>query len=308
MPKQQKCPLCDRVDVTIERAQNRDAYICECSVCGRFLFTAEAAYALATEENKPRRYILSTLTIRASTRREPLELLSRTVTDLLEKTTAPRTPWDVLEPLLLAIHDQTTGPLATVELPYTDYSRFFLRKAEDLGDFLDLLSRLDLIDLERDPANARYFARLTLQGWERVAELRKSGKTSARAFVAMSFAEELDSAYDNGFAPALLQTGWTPIRMDRLQHNQRIDDLIVAERRRAGMVVADFTGNRPGVYFEAGRAAGLGIPVIWTVKDTDLASVHFDTRQYNHIVWTTPEDLQAQLKARVIATVQPPGI
>ena len=34
--------------------------------------------------------------------------------------------------------------------------------------------------------------------------------------------------------------------------------------RHGGLVVADFTGHRGGVYFEAGFARGLGIPVVWT--------------------------------------------
>jgi len=29
---------------------------------------------------------------------------------------------------------------------------------------------------------------------------------------------------------------------------------------------------------------GLGRQVIWTCRDDDLKNVHFDTRQYNHIV------------------------
>lgn len=124
----------------------------------------------------------------------------------------------------------------------------------------------------------------------------------------MSFAKELDPAYDEAIAPALTDAGWTPVRMDRMHHNERIDDRIVAEIRRAGMVIADFTANRPGVYFEAGLAVGLGLPVIWTVNEADLGAVHFDTRQYNHIVWKKVADFRAQLHDRVVATVRPPVI
>jgi nucleoside 2-deoxyribosyltransferase len=79
--------------------------------------------------------------------------------------------------------------------------------------------------------------------------------------------------------------------------------VIVAEIRRSGLVVADFTGNRGGVYFEAGFAMGLGIPVIWTCRDTDINAVHFDTRQYNHIVWKEAGDLREQLQRRIEATI-----
>ena len=61
-----------------------------------------------------------------------------------------------------------------------------------------------------------------------------------------------------------------------------------------------------GVYFEAGFALGLGLPVIWTVKETGLEHLHFDTRQYNHIGWKDPEDLREMLQLRLQATVAPP--
>ena len=78
---------------------------------------------------------------------------------------------------------------------------------------------------------------------------------------------------------------------------------IIGEIRRSGLVVADFTGNRGGVYFEVGSAMGLGIPLIWTCRDTDISEVHFDTRQYNHIIWKEPEDLKQQLEYRTAAVV-----
>ena len=92
------------------------------------------------------------------------------------------------------------------------------------------------------------------------------------------------------------------MRVDAVEHNDKIDDRIVLEIRRSGLLVADVTGHRPGVYFEAGLAMGLGLPVVWTVRDDDLDKVHFDTRQYNHIVWNTPADLASKLRNRILAT------
>jgi nucleoside 2-deoxyribosyltransferase len=206
----------------------------------------------------------------------------------------------------LAIHDRTSDLTGYTKLLDNEYPLFFVRNVQELANFLTLLKSLKLIDLDIH-AEGVFTVRLTLAGWDRVAELRKTGKLSSRAFVAMSFARELDPVYEVGIAPALVGAGWTPVRLDRLEHNDRIDDRIVAEIKRAGMMVADFTGNRPGVYFEAGLAAGLGLPVIWTVRDTDLDAVHFDTRQYNHIVWKEPAELRSRLHDRVLATVRAPA-
>lgn len=121
----------------------------------------------------------------------------------------------------------------------------------------------------------------------------------------MWFDKQLKPAWDNGFEPALKATGYEPIRVDHVQHNNKIDDQIIADIRLSGLLVADFTGNRGGVYFEAGFAMGLGIPVIWTCSDTkiDVENLHFDTRQYNHILWSTPEDLKVKLQNRIAATI-----
>jgi len=41
-------------------------------------------------------------------------------------------------------------------------------------------------------------------------------------------------------------------------------------------------------------AMGLGIPVVWTARATSVSDLHFDTRQYNHIVWQSASELCEQ--------------
>lgn len=94
-----------------------------------------------------------------------------------------------------------------------------------------------------------------------------------------------------------------PVRIDRVHHNEKICDKIIAEIRTCQFLVADVTLQRAGVYFEAGFAIGLGRPVIWSCREDDLKNVHFDTRQYNHIVWKEPTDLRIQLADRIKATI-----
>ena len=69
-------------------------------------------------------------------------------------------------------------------------------------------------------------------------------------------------------------------------------------------VIADCTLQRPGVYFEAGFALALGRTLVWTCREDDFKNVHFDTRQYPHIVWTTLDDLRkSRLTDRLRAQV-----
>jgi len=123
----------------------------------------------------------------------------------------------------------------------------------------------------------------------------------------MWFDESMKAAYEEGIEPAILEAGYEPLRIDRKEHINRIDDEIIAGIRRSRFLVADFTqgepGARGGVYYEAGFAHGLNIPVIFTCRSDVIAKVHFDTRQYNHIAWESPADLQQRLTQRISATI-----
>jgi hypothetical protein len=127
----------------------------------------------------------------------------------------------------------------------------------------------------------------------------------SKVFVAMWFNEEMDRVYSEVIEPAIKETGYESFRIDRHDHNNRIDDEILANIRTSKFLVADFTGSRGGVYFEAGFALGLGLPVVWLCKKDELDKVHFDTRQYNFVRWEASElsKLKDDLKNRIVATI-----
>lgn len=144
-------------------------------------------------------------------------------------------------------------------------------------------------------------------GYARLAELDGINSGSNQAFVAMWFDGSMKDAYDKGIGPAIRKAGYEPLRIDQKEHINKIDDEIIAEIRRSRFLVADFTqgdaGARGGVYYEAGFAHGLNIPVIFTCRTDAIDKVHFDTRQYNHITWATPEELKERLAERISATL-----
>ena len=54
---------------------------------------------------------------------------------------------------------------------------------------------------------------------------------------------------------------------------------------------------------------GLGIPVIYTCRKDMVNKLHFDTRQYAHIVWDNPETLRNELRSRILARIgKGPGV
>ena len=148
---------------------------------------------------------------------------------------------------------------------------------------------------------------LTVAGYARLAKLEAANKESSQGFVAMWFDDTMKSAYIDGIEPGIKDAGYTSLRIDNKEHLNKIDDEIIAEIRRSRFIVADFTegekGNRGGVYYEAGFAHGLNIPVIFTCRKDSMDHLHFDTRQFPHIVWNTPDDLRTQLSTRISAVI-----
>lgn len=303
MPKALPCPLCEAAEIQVGQLGNRDAYLVTCDTCGRFIVSPEAWDVLRDPKYERERFRLSALTRRSG--KNPIELMTFALDELLERSPAPSNPFDVLDRLLVHIQSKVPSLTGHAMLRPTDYPLFSMRSAQELKDFVNQLLALELVE-GGEGTGATHVLRPSLKGWERVAELRHLGPQSNQAFVAMWFTPELESAWKGGFAAGVLDAGWSPVRVDQLQHNDKIDDKIVAEIRRSGLLVADFSGHRGGVYFEAGFALGLGIPVIWTVREQDLSAVHFDTRQYNHIVWTSPAELRERLRDRILATVPKP--
>ena len=151
-----------------------------------------------------------------------------------------------------------------------------------------------------------YEYQVTVGGHARIAD-EAASIDSSKAFVAMWFGDPLTAAYDEGIAPAIRDCGFEPKRIDRDPKVDKIDDAIVAAIRQSRFLVADFThgndGVRGGVYYEAGFAHGLGIPVIFTCRGDMINELHFDTRQYAHIVWNSTSELRNSLRDRILARI-----
>lgn len=142
-----------------------------------------------------------------------------------------------------------------------------------------------------------------MDGWNRIDDFERMAIKKNQAFIAMWFDPTMIEVFENGFHKAVKDCNYDPMKIDLKEHNNKIDDEIIAEIRNSGFLIADFTGDRGGVYYEAGFAHGLGIPVIWTCRKDDFKKLHFDTRQYNHIEWETVEELYEKLVNRIRATI-----
>jgi nucleoside 2-deoxyribosyltransferase len=190
------------------------------------------------------------------------------------------------------VHDyQVHAALQTFEDAYVSHIVHYLHQEQILNFHAS------------SPAKARssFNVQLTPKGIMRAEELVRARTASAQGFVAMWFTEATSEAWDKGFRKAIEAAGYAALRIDKAEHVNKICDEIISEIRKSRFVVADFTGQRGGVYFEAGYALRRDIPVIWTCSKDNLPNLHFDIRQYNCIDWVTPDELSQRLKARIEA-------
>ena len=135
------------------------------------------------------------------------------------------------------------------------------------------------------------------------AEALGASRSGSRRFVAMSFDQSLHEAWTNGFDPGIRAAGYHPVRLDDKDYVGGITDEMIAEIRGSRFVVADYTGQRNNVYFEAGFALGLGLTVVQTCRADETADLHFDIRHLNTLVWKSPDELAEGLNRRIRAVI-----
>ena len=186
----------------------------------------------------------------------------------------------------------TFSPSAFPSILATSYSAEDI----DLGILLEILELHGLIKTEGAiPTTVRFLP----AGFIQAEELSRPETGYVQGFVAMSFDASMNDAYTRGFYVGISAAGYRPFRIDGKEHINGITDEILAEIRRSRFLVADYTEMKNGVYFEAGVAVGLGIPVVATCRADDLAKLHFDIKHINTLKWETPEQLARDLARRI---------
>ena len=315
MSEPARCLLCGQ-SCTYERlAWLQDVTMCTCPACGKYGASSPALQALKDGSDGDRAKVSAFLRERSLQGEQPIILLTEispgaksekpiiTIAEII-KERSPSLISDRLDRILKNIHRSSKFPGERLRFNVaTDKPVFFAENDEAMLFLAKTLEQKGLVSLSWTSGTVD--VTLTEAGWNRIAELEisKSWTNSNQVFVAMWFDASLANAWEHGFAKACNAAGYKALRVDLKEHNEKICDAIIAEIRKSRFVVADFTGHRGGVYFEAGYALGLGIPVIWTCRKNELDKTHFDTRQYNHIDWESEEDLFVRLKNRIAATI-----
>jgi hypothetical protein len=289
---QGKCILCKQ---SAKLAQNAETMPFDCPRCGRFYATSEFSDDVAGGDSALP--ALSAATRRASDRGRPLTLTTKTYSALRDEhrwTSVQEKARMILE--WIRARSSYFTQAAEID-PSLDYPLFDAVSGEECRALLEHLSARRLITTGEYIEATGW--QLTMAGWDFIEPLTRGG-IPGRCFVAMAFAPELDAAYLQGIKAAIIEAGYEPVCMKERLTNDNVCDVILAEIRKAQFIVADFTMQKGGVYFEAGFAKALGKELFWLCRDDDFDNLHFDTNHYGHIKWTQPADLRRQLTARIV--------
>ena len=143
--------------------------------------------------------------------------------------------------------------------------------------------------------------KVSLDGYQRFTELDAPNTDSRQVFVAMWF-NDTTRALRESIRQSIEAVGMTSYIIDEdSSFGNKICDKIEVEIRRSRLLVADFThgadGARGSVYYEAGLAKGLGLPVVWTCRGSQMDDLHFDINHYPHLGWT--DDGMAEFQGRL---------
>jgi len=145
------------------------------------------------------------------------------------------------------------------------------------------------------------YSKLRYEGLEYIESLSEINKNSKNIFVAFHFTKELQQIFDNDIKSAIEELGFNYVRVSSsiTDTDTHINDDIIGKIKSSKIVIADFGGQRNSVYFEAGFAMGLKIPVIWSCRENEVDILSFDTRQYPHVLWNTKEEFVEKIIQRI---------
>lgn len=334
MSQSLQCPVClqpaTMLDATHEdKVDGRRCYQCKFCGCYRATFDRGDGVALVESVDRRRRGLLRGV-LHAFAGAHPGHFFETTIDpstidNTLRAHAAPRTHNEAVDVILrkIAALAPRFGEWTEPEDGQEWCARAYLLENRE-WDAIETAYR-DLFAGERRGPGLDLRMQLLRKGWDRLNEIEHTRREPLSMFVATWAHREIADVFKQATVEAAKELGLSVEIGIELGDAGLIDDSIAAAIRRARVVVADLTGHRGGVYYEAGFAHGLGIPVVftchqdwkrrsWTAEphhaeqnaESDELSrwwdgVHFDVDHYPRIPWTTANDVRRRIVDRVRA-------
>ena len=310
------CPVCNCNLPQAFEMRKRDGALLNCANCGRHRLTHDAFDDLRdcqmTADRKAR--------MAFGVRKVPTGgvLTAELLRQLADTTVLPQA-MERIDNLVLYLATELAPGVTTRLVPEelqarvgtaSEYeSRWVIEQAQRLHLIQGVLSDIALTRGEWRLQQAA----LTVEGFQRHAELLRDGAGSRHAFMAMDFNDaELGEFFTQHLQPAVTQTGFELRTTDHAGKTAGlIDNRMRVDLRTSRFVVCDLTHGNRGAYWEAGFAEGLGRPVFYVCRHDVLVDrnhpdhPHFDAAHQAIVAWNPidPAPGLAELKAMIRATL-----
>lgn len=322
-----KCPLCSCDSTFVDL----DGFNVNCPNCGPYLIKygpngpMDKIYFATDDHIQENRSILSGYIYEHFTELGLHCILSiEKLKRIIDSNDYPKTIQEKLDKLLSRFAKQTKALGDEIHVDLANFAFGYASSPNEFQHMLEYLKNKSYID-----ARVAYRFFITPEGLD-AAIIYNGANDSNQCFVAMWFGEQMEGVFAEAIKPAIESNGkYVAIKIDDVIHFDDITDRIIGEIRKSKFIVADFTGDRGGVYYEAGFAHGLGKKVIFTCRDdwfkttitkeltgiekgtTDEKTimipedrkVHFDIDHRKFIVWKDKDDLKKQLTDVINANI-----
>jgi hypothetical protein len=228
--------------------------------------------------------------------------------DDLETISYPKFPSEKSDHLFLDLYglQKFDGELVTINLKDEIFwvKNYFKNDYECLYH-VDGLKENGLINYHKVEDAYNIAFRITHLGLNKATELLEEGDNSNNCFIAMAFRDETKSSRE-AIKKALIATSFVPVIIDEeyLPSDKTIPDGILAGIKKSKFCIADFSYHHNGIYFESAYALGMGKPVIYVCEEKEFAKAHFDIKQLQHIIYSTPEELEKKLIDKIEAWIK----
>lgn len=324
------CPICGEDNT--EKINFQNCYRIICPVCKTYNIGDAFSIPSFTEREKVKlRYFYYTLSVKDERRFNPINKENKE--EFLSQIIAPNSILEKMDYIIHYVYKRTEFFGDWIKSDHDNgYRLFFCRDIEEFEHILNHLKLLGYINF--DYVDCNYLGGLLVAPFTRGITLTGAGLdyakqlgsniNSTQCFVAMWFDDFTDVLYrkiekavtgdpdlekdDENYG-----ANFNVMKIDDKHHTNYIPAEIISEIKRSRFMIADLTGYRGGVYYEAGFAEGLGIPVILTChkawldeqKDSEGNTihngVHFDLKQKSILFWTeeTMSKFQRDLVARI---------
>ncbi|NLF82648.1 MAG: hypothetical protein GX568_01520 [Candidatus Gastranaerophilales bacterium] len=310
-----------------------------CNVCGDIFVTGSYLACIERNPNLLKEtekialsYYYKVHTLNNKKNSNNAEILTEyNIESIISSVNYPLSLLDKINIVLQHFHSNTQFFHQGVNINFKkDYRLFFCRSENELNEIIQYLLGKKYIRYVDSNIQGEDFYCLLTEGIQKIEELKKETK-SDQCFVAMWFSDETDKAYSESIEKAIEEdSGYECYKVSNNdQNNGWIPDTIVKEIRRSKFVIADLTGYRAGVYYEAGFAEGLGKEVIYTcnknwfdeqeemmkipiqcsncsgTNELKLDGVHFNLKQRKMILWEEDNlpDFRKALAERIGAVI-----